>query len=155
MKKLLFMLVAFPSLLFGCSHSREDLVEYNHSELSAELAEKGIEPKLPTEFPVAIEGYEIFEPPHKSSRYETSLTGKNGEIFTLTVHTAPVSYEGNIEKEDVKINGNEGFYTENEVTGPSLHWTEGDYHYILEYRTIGFDTVVNKETMLDIAESFE
>lgn len=155
MKKILFVLVAVPSLLFGCSNSGEDLVEYDYSELSSELAEKGIEPKLPTGFPVAIEGYELFEPPHESSRYETSLTGENGEIFTLIVHSAPVSYEGNMEKEDVQINGNGGFYTENEVTGPSLHWTEGDYHYILEYSTIGLDTVVNKETMLHIAESFE
>lgn len=155
MKRLLFVLVAVPSLLYGCSNSGEDLVEYDHSELSSELVEKGIEPKLPTVFPVAIEGHELFEPPHESSRYETNLTGENGEIFTLTVHSAPVAYDENMEKDDVKINGNEGFYTENEVTGPSLHWTDGDYHYILEYRTIGFDTVVNKESMLHIAESFE
>ncbi|WP_409250701.1 hypothetical protein V1502_11040 [Bacillus sp. SCS-153A] len=156
MRIILFLLIALPVLLVGCSSSDSNsLVDYDHSKLSSEFENEGIQPKLPTGFPVRIKGHERVIPPHETSRYETKFTGENGEIFTLIVHSGPVAYEEGMKKEDVSINGSEGFYTENEVTGPSLHWTEGKYHYILDYSTIALETEVNKETMMAIAESFE
>ncbi|WP_421377950.1 hypothetical protein ACOJQI_11755 [Bacillus salacetis] len=83
--------------------------------------------------------------------------GENGEIFTLLIHTAPVIYnDGALQNQkEVTINGNEGFYAENDVTGPSIHWTDGDYHYVVDYQSIELETEVNKDTMMAIAESFE
>ena len=158
MRKFFFLLIAASFLLIGCSDigSGESFVTYDHNQLERDLESEGIEPKLPTAFPVAITEYEIVKPPHESPRHEIQLTGKKGEIFNLVVHAAPVTYDGKLEnQEEVKINGNEGFYAVNDVTGPSVHWTDGDYHYILEYQTIGLETEVNKETMMAIAESFK
>ncbi|WP_456270935.1 DUF4367 domain-containing protein [Bacillus sp. AK031] len=158
MRKIFFLLIAVSFILSACSinSNGENLVTYDNSQLSSDLEKEGIDPKLPTGFPIAITEYELFKPPHQTSRYETNLIGENGEIFTIIVHSTTVSYEGEFEnQEEVTINGNEGFYTENEVTGPSLHWTDGDYHYILDYQTIGLETAVNKDTMMAIADSFE
>jgi Domain of unknown function (DUF4367) len=158
MRRFFFLLIAASFLLIGCSEkgNGESLVSYDHNQLASDLESEGIEPKLPTEFPVRITEYEIVKPPHESSRHEMQLTGENGEIFNLIVHSAPVTYDGEVEnQEKVKINGNEGFYAVNDVTGPSVHWTDDDYHYILEYQTIGLETEVNKETMMAIAESFK
>ncbi|KPL60993.1 DUF4367 domain-containing protein [Rossellomorea vietnamensis] len=158
MRKFFLLLIAASLLLIGCGEmgSGESLVTYDNSQLAGDLENEGIEPKLPTEFPVDIAEYEIVKPPHESSRHEIQLTGKNGEIFNLVVHTSPVTYDGELEnQEEVKINGNEGFYAENDVTGPSVHWTDEGFHYILEYQSIGLDTEVNKETMMAIAESYK
>ncbi|MFI8687203.1 DUF4367 domain-containing protein [Rossellomorea sp. NPDC077527] len=158
MKKIFLLLCAVSFLLIGCSDISNggSLVTFDNNQLESDLENQGIEPKLPTEFPIAITNYEIMKPPHESPRHEIELTGENGEVFTLVIHSAPVTYDGELEnQEKVKINGNEGVYAVNDVTGPSVYWTDGDYHYILEYQTIGLDTEVNKETMMAIAKSYE
>ncbi|WP_171050780.1 DUF4367 domain-containing protein [Bacillus sp. BHET2] len=158
MKKIFFLLIAASFLLIGYSDisKGDSLVTYDHNQLASDLEKEGIEPKLPTEFPVAITNYEIVKPPHESARHEIGLTGESGEVFTLVIHSAPVTYDGKLDnQEKIEINGNEGFYAVNDVTGPSVHWTDDDYHYILEYQTIGLETEVNKETMMAIAKSYE
>lgn len=158
MRKFFFLIIAVSFLLIGCSAigSGESFVTFDNKQLASDLESEGIEPKLPTRFPMVISEYEIVKPPHESSRHEVQLTGEKGEIFNLVVHSTPVTYDGELEnQEEVKINGNEGFYAVNDVTGPSVHWTDSDYHYILEYQTIGLETEVNKETMMAIAKSFK
>jgi len=158
MRSIFFLIIAASFLLIGCTNNGngESLVTYDNNQLASDLEKEGIEPKLPTEFPVAITEYQILKPPHESTRHETKLKGENGERFTLLVHSGPVSYDGELEnQEEVEINGNEGFYAVNDVTGPSIHWTDGDYHYVIDYQTIELETEVNKETMIAIAESFE
>jgi hypothetical protein len=153
-----FLLIAVSLLLIGCSsNSRgEGLITYDSSQLASDLEKEGIKPKLPTGFPIAITEYKLLKPPHETTRFEINFKGENGEVFTVTVHSTPVGYEEEVEKQDeVPINGNDGFYTENEVTGPSVHWTDENYHYILAYPTIRLETVVNKETMIAVAKSFE
>ncbi|WP_335872263.1 hypothetical protein [Bacillus sp. 2205SS5-2] len=158
MRSIFFLIIAASFLLIGCTNNGNgnNLVTYDNSELASDLEKEGVEPKLPTNFPISITKYEILKPQHESTRHETKITGENDEIFTLVVHSSPVTYEEELEnQEEVKINGNEGFYAVNEITGPSVHWKDGDYHYILEYQTIELDTEINKETMISIAESFE
>ncbi|MCA1063703.1 DUF4367 domain-containing protein [Rossellomorea aquimaris] len=71
------------------------------------------------------------------------------------MHSGEVTFDGEFEKEDIKVNGNEGMYMEDEVTGLEVAWKDGDFYYMLEYQTIGLDTEVTKETMINIAESFK
>jgi hypothetical protein len=160
MKNIILMMIATSFLLIGCNSNAngDSLATYDNSQLASDLEEeRGLQPKLPTEFPIEISKYEIFEQPHESSIHEVRLTGENGEIFTLLFHTAPVTYnDGALDnQEEVTINGNDGLYAVNDITGPSIHWTDGDYHYVVDYQSIELETEVNKETMMAIAESFE
>ena len=155
MKKLIMLLfVVLLSAIVGCNNGQE-LISFNNEELSKELKNEGVEPKLPTQFPMEVNDYEIQLPPHKSSIYPVMFKGKGVEIFNLRIHSGDVSFHGEFEKEDVKVNGNEGFYTEDDVAGLDLSWADGDYYYILNYQTIGLNTEVTKETMVRIAESFK
>ena len=81
--------------------------------------------------------------------YEILFKGEEGKQFLLTIHDSKSVDYNKLEKEDVMINGKSGFYIEG--PGPSLHWTEGNYHYILRDDTDEKDT---KERMIEIAESF-
>jgi hypothetical protein len=74
---------------------------------------------------------------------------EGGKQFSLTIQPPPVEYI-NFEEEDVTVNGNKGFFIE----GPSssIHWTDGDYHYIL---TSYSDENGTKERMVETAESFQ
>ncbi|MBN8192929.1 DUF4367 domain-containing protein [Bacillus sp. NTK074B] len=141
-------------LLFvvGCSNG-QTLTKYNHDQLSEDLKKEGIDPKLPTRFPMAVKDAKIQMPPHKSAIYSVMFNGGDGEVFDLRIHSGDVTFEGDFEKEEVKINGKDGFYTEDKA-GLDVNWKDGDYFYILSYQTIGLDTEVTKETMIEIAESF-
>ncbi|MBT2695696.1 hypothetical protein [Bacillus sp. ISL-55] len=148
MKKLLSMLLLLvPMLLLGCSQNEE---RFDHTALKDELKEEGIEPKLPTEFPMAIAGYERVIPPHESNIHEVIFNGEDGGMkFSLTIQPPPVEYI-NDEEEDVTVNGNKGFFMDG--PGSSIHWTDGDYHYIL---TSYSDENGTKDSMVEIAESFK
>lgn len=141
-----FLFLAVPLLIVGCSN-RENI--FDHSELKAELKEEGISPMLPTKFPVTIVEYEQNIPPHETNIYEVLFRGGKGEQFSLLVQPPIVTYNIS-EKEDITINGNQGFFLDG--PGPSIHWAEGDYHYILTYYTEEKDT---KELLIEIAESFQ
>ncbi len=150
----MLLLVVLLFATAGCNNGQE-LIGFNNEELSKELKNEGIQPKLPTQFPMEVDGYELQLPPHKSAIYPVMFKGKEGEIFNLRVHTGDVSYHGEFKKEDVEVNGNEGFFTEDDRAGLDLAWAEGDYYYILNYQTVGLDTEVTKETMIRVAESFK
>jgi hypothetical protein len=154
MKKLILLVIVIPLMLIGCSNG-SNLVTFDNTELAKELKSEGINPKLPTMFPVEIVKYERVIPPHESKRYETSFTAEGGEVFNVIIHSGQVTYNNQVKKEEVKINGNEGFYRENDADRQSLHWTDGEYHYILEYVTTDLDIQVTKKTMIETAESFE
>lgn len=142
---LLFLLV--PLIILGCSQKE---VLFDHTELKEELKKEGISPKLPTTFPMPIVEYERVIPPHDTNINEVIFKGEEGMQFSLTVQPPPVEYDNLQNKEDVMVNGNEGFFIEG--PGPSIHWTDGDYHYILTYYT---DEKATKEMMVAIAESFQ
>lgn len=131
------------------------LIEYDNRELAKELNVEGVHPKLPTKFPVNISKYDRIIPPHDSRVYETIFTGKNDEVFSLIIHSGQVKYHGDFERVNVTISGNGGFYMNSELPGPSLHWFDGDYSYILEYQSLHLDIEVNKEIMIEVAESFQ
>ena len=142
---LLFLLV--PLILLGCNQKEE---RFDHAALKEELKEEGIAPKLPTKFPLTIEGYEHVIPPHETNIREVIFNGEDGGMkFSLTIQPPPVEYI-NLEGEDVTVNGNKGFYIKG--PGSSIHWTDGDYHYIL---TSYSDENGTKEKMIEIAESFQ
>jgi hypothetical protein len=142
---LIFLLV--PLIIVGCSQKE---VMFNHTELKEELKKEGISPKLPTTFPMTIVEYERVIPPHETNIYEVIFKGEEGMRLSLTVEPPPVEYHNLQNKKDVTINGNDGFFIEG--PGPSIHWTDGDYHYILTYFT---DEKVTKEMMVAMAESFQ
>ena len=148
MKKVLSMLfLLVPLILLGCSQKEE---RFDHTALKDELKEEGIAPKLPTKFPIAIAGYERVIPPHETNIHEVIFNGEDGGMkFSLTIQPPPVEYI-NVEKEDVTVNGTKGFFIEG--PGSSIHWTEGDYHYIL---TSYSEKNGTKESMVEIAESFK
>ncbi len=63
-EKNFFLLIAASYLLLGCSNNGNgfSLMTYDNNQLESNLEKEGIEPKLPTEFPIAITEYEILEP---------------------------------------------------------------------------------------------
>jgi hypothetical protein len=142
---LLFLLV--PLIILGCS--QKELL-FDRTELKEELKKEGISPKLPTRFPVTIVGYERVNPPHETNINEVIFKAEDGMQFSLSVQPPPVEYNNLQNKEDVIVNGNNGFYIEG--PGSSIHWTNGDYHYIL---TSYSDESGTKERMVEIAESFQ
>ena len=143
---LLFLLVPF--IVLGCSQKEES---FDHTTLKEELKEEGIAPKLPTKFPMTIVGYERVTPPHETDIFEIIFKGKEGGMqFSLTIQPPPVEYKNLQNKEAVMVNGDNGFYIKG--PGSSLHWTDGDYHYIL---TSYSEENGTKEKMIDTAESFE
>lgn len=142
---LLFLLV--PLIILGCSQKE---VKFDHTELKGELKKEGISPKLPTRFPITIGEYERVNPPHETNINEVIFKDEKGMRFSLTVQPPPVEYNNLQNKEDVMVNGNDGFFIEG--PGPSIHWTDGDYHYILTSYT---DEKETKEMMIAIAESFQ
>ncbi|WP_043929725.1 hypothetical protein [Bacillus sp. EB01] len=142
---LMFLLV--PLLIVGCSQKE---IMFNHTELKEELKKEGISPKLPTSFPMTIVEYERVIPPHETNINEVIFKGEEGMRLSLTIEPPQVEYHNLQYQEDVTINGNDGFFIEG--PGPSIHWTDGDYHYILTYFT---DEKVTKEMMVAVAESFQ
>ncbi|MBT2681283.1 hypothetical protein J7E38_20170 [Bacillus sp. ISL-35] len=148
MKRVLSMLfLLIPLVVLGCSQQKE---RFDHTTLKEELKEEGITPKLPTKFPMIITGYERVTPPHETNIIEVIFNGKEGGMqFSLTIQPPPVEYV-NAEGEDVNVNGNNGFYIKG--PGPSIHWTDGDYHYIL---TSYSEENGTKEKMIETAESFQ
>jgi hypothetical protein len=142
---LMFLLV--PLIIGGCSQKE---IMFNHTELKEELKKEGISPKLPTSFPMTIVEYERVIPPHETNINEVIFKGEEGMRLSLTIEPPQVEYHNLQNKEDVTINGNEGFFIEG--PGPSIHWTDGNYHYILTYFT---DKKVTKEMMVAVAESFQ
>ncbi|GAA0343511.1 hypothetical protein GCM10008967_37460 [Bacillus carboniphilus] len=140
--------------MVGCGQAG-GLKDYDNRELAKELKEEGVHPKLPTKFPVKIAKYERIIPPHDSRIYETIFTGENDEVFSLIINPGQAEYHGDFERENVTVCGNSGFYMNSELPGPSLHWFDGDYSYILEYQTLFSDTEVTKEIMMKIAEFFQ
>ena len=148
MKRVLSMLcLLVPLIMLGCSQKEE---RFDHTALKEELKEEGIAPKLPTKFPMDIAGYERVIPPHVTNIREVIFKGGDGGMkFSLTIQPPPVEYI-NVEEEDVTVNGNKGFFIEG--PGSSIHWTEGDYHYIL---TSYSEENGTKEKMIETAESFQ
>lgn len=142
---LLFLLV--PLIVLGCSQKEE---RFDHTTLKEELKEDGIAPKLPTKFPMTIVEYERVNPPHETNINEVIFKGEEGMLFSLTIQPPPVEYNNLQNKEVVMVNGNNGFYIKG--PGPSLHWTDGDYHYIL---TSYSEENGTKKRMIETAESFE
>jgi hypothetical protein len=142
---LLFLLV--PLIVLGCSQKEES---FDHTTLKEELKEDGISPKLPTEFPMPIVEYERVFPPHETNIIEVIFKGKEGGmLFSLTIQPPLVEYNNLQNKEVVMVNGDNGFYIKG--PGSSLHWTDGDYHYIL---TSYSEENGTKEKMIETAESF-
>jgi len=147
MKRVLAMLfLLVPMILLGCSQNEEG---FNHTALKEELKEEGIAPKLPTKFPIKILEYERVTPPHETNIHEVIFKGKEGGMqFSLTIQPPPVEYH--FEGFEVTVNGNDGFYIKG--PGSSIHWTDGDYHYIL---TSYSEENGTKERMVETAESFQ
>ena len=148
MKRILSMLfLIIPIILLGCSQKGE---RFDHTALKDELKEAGIAAKLPTKFPMTIVGYERIIPPHESNINEVIFKGEEGGMqFSLTIQPPPVEYS-DFGEEDITVNGNSGFFIDG--PGSSIHWTDGDYHYIL---TSYSDENGTKERMIETAESFQ
>ncbi|WP_053362373.1 hypothetical protein [Bacillus sp. FJAT-27251] len=148
MKRVMSMLFLFlPLIILGCSQNEES---FDHTALKEELKEEGITPKLPTKFPMTIVEYERAIPPHETDIHEVIFKGEEGGMkFSLTIQPPPVEYINLEKEEEVTVNGNNGFFIQG--PGPSIHWTDGDYHYILTY----YGEKATKETMVGIAESFQ
>ncbi|MBT2636733.1 hypothetical protein [Bacillus sp. ISL-39] len=146
MKRIVYMLLLLiPMIIMGCSQNDE---KFDHTALKKELKEEGIAPKLPTKFPVTIVSYERVSPPHETNINEVIFKGEEGGMqFSLTIQPPPVEYH--FEGYEVTVNGNDGFFKEG--PGASIHWTEGDYHYIL---TSYSEENGTKEIMVETAESF-
>lgn len=140
-------------ILIGCSEG-DNFKRFDNSELKEELKVEGINPKLPTKFPVTIVEYERKTPPQQSNIHEIIFKGKDGELFSLIIDSATTEYN-DFEKEDVEINGNSGFYVESKLPGPSIHWTDGEFHFIFQYQTTNLEKTETKEVMIGIAESFQ
>lgn len=149
---MLFIVISL-FIIASCSNEQK-LVEFEKNELLEELNEQGIKPKLPTKFPIEIKEFELQMPPHESQIYPIVFIGESGEVFNLRIHLGDVTYSGEFD-ETVKINGQDGSFNEDDITGLDLVWNDGKYHYFLNYQTIGLDTKVTKETMISIAESFK
>ena len=120
MKRVLSMLfLLVPLIILGCSQKEES---FDHTALKEELKEEGIAPKLPTKFPMTIEGYERVIPPHETNIREVIFNGEDGGMkFSLTIQPPPVEYF-NVEEEDVTVNGNKGFFIEGQIGRAS--WRE-------------------------------
>lgn len=149
MKRVLFVLLLLlvPLTIMGCTQKEKS---FDHKKLKQELKAEGSAPKLPTKFPITIEGYERVTPPHETNINEVIFKGEEGGMqFSLTIQPPPVEYI-NTEGEDVTVNGKNGFFIEG--PGSSIHWTDGDYHYIL---TSYSDENGTKEKMVETAESFQ
>lgn len=143
---LLLLLFLVPLILMGCTQKES----FDQKALKEELKEEGINPKLPTKFPITIERYELVTPPHETTINEVVFKGEEGRMeFTLTIQPSLVEYI-DFEGEDVTVNGKDGFYVKG--PGSSIHWTDGDYHYIL---TSYSDENGTKEKMVETAESFQ
>ena len=148
MKRVMFLCILLaPIILWGCSQNEG---RFDHAALKEEFNKEGIFPKLPTKFPITIVEYERVIPPHETKINEVIFKGVEGGMqFSLTIQPIPVEYV-NFEGEKVKVNGISGFYTAG--PGSSIHWSDGDYHYIL---TSYIDKNGTKEIMVETAESFE
>lgn len=154
LKKMIMLFMVFSLFIMASCSNELTLVDFEKNELVKELNDQGIKPKLPTKFPIKIKDYELQKPPHESEIYPIVFIGESGEVFNLRIHLGDVTYSGDFE-ETVKVNENEGSFTNDDITGLDLVWNDGGYHYFLNYQTIGLDTEVTKETMISIAESFK
>ncbi|MEI5908734.1 DUF4367 domain-containing protein [Bacillus spongiae] len=158
MKKIIFLLIAVPFFLIGCGSDNDvNLVTYDNGELEKELKEEGIQPKLPTKFPIVIVEHELSipPPPTPKGQFPVYYTGENGEYFELMIWDRPVTWEEISTYEKVDINGNESFYMSDEAYTSTLHWEDGDYYYILQYHHQSSETKITKGDLINIAESFK
>lgn len=161
MKNIQILLLGICLLLIGCSDKEASAgISYDPTKIREHLKEEQkIEPKLPTTFPVEIQEDEVNPQTHpESSVYDVQFTGENDEKFILLIHTKEVTYDGKPDGyEEITINSHNGFYAEDGLAS-SVHWTDGDYHYIFEYDVAasGKDAVkLTKEELIRIAESFK
>ncbi len=140
------LLLLVPLTIMGCTQKEQS---FDHTALKEELKEEGIAPKLPTKFPITIVEYERVTPPHETNIHEVIFKGEEGGMqFSLTIQPSPVEYH--FEGYEVTVNKNDGFYIKG--PGSSIHWSDGDYHYIL---TSYSDENGTKEKMVETAESFQ
>ncbi|BCB03962.1 hypothetical protein [Bacillus sp. KH172YL63] len=154
MKKWILLFIIICLTTTACTNSPHT-IKFDHADLSKELKKEGINPKLPTQFPMKVEKYEIQRPPHESVIHEIMFTGENGEIFNLRVHTGEVTFGEDMKEEEVEISGDQGFFSDHDAAGLEVVWEDGEYTYLLNYQTVGLDTEVTKETMIGVAESFK
>lgn len=161
MKKIQIVIVGICLLLIGCNDNEASAgLSYDPSKIQKQLKEEQkIDSKLPTAFPVEIKDYEISPQTHtESSVHDVQFTGTNEEKFILMIHTKEVTYDGKPQGyEELKINNQEVFYIEDDLAS-SVHWKDGDYHYIFEYQVAesGKDAAkLTKEEMVEVAESFK
>lgn len=161
MKKFQILLLGISLLLIGCNDKEASAgISYDPTKIREYLKEEQkIEPKLPTTFPVEIKEDEINPQTHpESSVHDVQFTGENDEKFMLMIHTKEVKYDGKPQGyEEITINSQDGFYAEDDLAS-SVHWTDGDYHYIFEYQVAasGKDAIkLTKEELIRIAKSFK
>jgi len=111
MKKLLCLLIMIQFFVFGCSNAGGHFKDYNQAELTDKFQEAGVDPKLPTKFPVEIKE-EVFNPPFEDEKvYSVDFLGTKNERFSLQIiKGGNVDYDDRLEKESVEIGKNNGLY---------------------------------------------
>ncbi|MEI5908041.1 DUF4367 domain-containing protein [Bacillus spongiae] len=152
MKKLLFLLVTMMVLLIGCSNG-SDLQEYEHSSLKDDLKGEPFQAKLPTKLPFEVE-LATFTPAPTEEQKESIQTfqfdGINGELLDMKAFKNEVDY-GEIDKEEVTIGGETGYYFENENDAKILIWiNEG-----MNYELATMEKSITKNDLVEVAKSIK
>lgn len=158
MKKLLFVLILF--LIAGCSNTGGDeLVDYNHRELEAHLQEQAFQPQLPTKLPFEPEKVD-FEPGALSQQdtlLEFDFYGESKEwleLKTFRTFDGNINLSDDVEEEEVEVMNQEATYYKNDhVKG--LVWKRGDISYQLVNHTESSSLDIEKDVLIETADSFQ
>ncbi len=162
-RKMLFILIAIPFLLLGCSNlsKNSQLSEFDNSDLKTKLEDQAFQPKLPSKLPFEVEQAEFTPPPKDympvTIHFLSSRNG-NGDHLELLIFNhkdgGNVQHSG-VKFEDVKIGDIKAKYAVNDSEAMMLNWTEDDIFYGLTYYGKQSDTEITKEDLIETAKSFE
>jgi Domain of unknown function (DUF4367) len=156
MRKLLLVLMALPIFIMGCSQEASGLIEYNNSELKKQISKLDLQAMLPSQLPFELAEYSFDAGPSgkESNKVIIDFYGKQNEHLGLVV-SSKVNLSSDLEQESVEIGEVKGKYAENENGVNYLMWKDGDTHYTLQYFSEASETVVGKEELVEVAQSFE
>ncbi|MBN9653391.1 hypothetical protein J0K78_03855 [Halobacillus sp. GSS1] len=157
MKKLLLM-ITLPLILVACS-STSGLHKFNNDELSKKTEDLAFNPQLPTELPFELERAEFSHPPKVQQPYKTLTFDFYGEtkehLSLLTINGGEVSSTSQEEYQDVQVEDKYGKYFVDSSGNKTLRWAEGKIHYVLKYFAEQSETKVEKNDLIEAAESFQ
>ncbi|MGR9049620.1 hypothetical protein ACQ4XT_13425 [Halobacillus faecis] len=157
MKKLL-LIITLALILGGCS-STNGLYKFNNDELSKKTIDMAFNPQLPTELPFEVEQTEFSHPPKVQQPYKTLTFDFYGEskehLSLLTINGGEVSSTSQEEYQDVQVGDKSGKYFVDSSENKTLRWEEGKIHYVLKYFAEQSETKVEKNDLIEAAESFQ